>query len=499
MKELKQLGKTITSLGQKNIPLLDLKERKIKHNKEYLLLNNAVAGKYSSDLDAICDLYEDKGQAYAYRMLKSRLKQKLYNHIYFINTESLKLKTAAREETECLDLIFKAYKLALAGDRTISIKLLKKALSITEKFEFTDLTIQCLIKLRLIYSDLNKKKEFHKIQGKLSHYNLLKIWENESSDLFFNIKVELKKSVRSRKKLVEKLKSEIPKLKSLWEKTSSFNIFENYYRLNVWYLELLGYYDEILAVTHETEEQLNKGVINKLRFDDRLNKYMIIYAYLYVRDFDNGLYYAAKYLDSFSPSSINWFSFMGHYFLLAMHAENYVLATDLINKVESNPDINKVPGKAVEEWHLYKAYLYFIRPEAKLLKEFNYQNFITSVPEYSKDKLGYNVAILILQFLHFLKENDYDALYYRMEALRKYSSHYFSDNANERSRYLFKLFMVLFKSDFDTEVARKKGQYYYKKLKNTPPPTSAYSEIEIIPYERLWRLTIKYSEGRIMA
>lgn len=493
MKEIIELGKTITSRGDKNISLFNLKDMRNEENKEFILFSNAISGKYSSDHDAIIDIYKDAGKASSYRMLKSRLKIKLHNHIYFLNLDDLKLKPAAREEIECQDLLFKASKLSFVNNKYVSINFLNKALEIGEKFEFTDQVIQCLRKLRLLYSDLNKTKEFYKVQEKLSHYNQLMWQEEKAADIYFSYKIELRKSVKYRTKHVEKLAADIIKLKELWKASNSYNIFEQYYRLSSWHMELSGNYTRLIKLAHETEELFQKKVINNLRFDHRYNKYTMIYGYLNVREYKVGLYYAAENKRSFSPSSLNWFAYMEHYFLLAMHAENYVLATDLINEVEANTIMKKISTTAIERWHLYKAYLYFIYPEAKLIKKFSYQKTITSVPEYSKDKLGFNIAILILQFLHFLRIQDYDALHYRIESMRKYSGNYFSGSVHERSRCLFRLFMILYRTDFDTEVTRKKGQYYYKKLKTTSPPGSAYAEIEIIPYELIWKMILHYA------
>ena len=112
------------------------------------------------------------------------------------------------------------------------------------------------------------------------------------------------------------------------------------------------------------------------------------------------------------------------------------------------------------------------------------------VPEYSKDKQGFNVTILILQYLYFLKRKDTDSLLHRIEAMRKYAGTHLKDNFSDRTKSLFKLLMLVVKEDFRATQCRKKGRYLYEKLQTISPPGDAYAEIEIIPFEHIWEIIL---------
>src|SRR5690606_37226541 len=242
----------------------------------------------------------------------------------------------------------------------------------------------------------------------------------------------------------------------------------------------------IVKITTEAEKMLQSKKINAKRFDDRYNKYINVYAHLRDKQFAKGLSFAAKAVDSFNRSSNNWFAFMENYFLLAMHAGNYSAAATLIEDVYNNPFLQKITRAAQERWQLYRAYLYAMRPNAEMKRPFRYQNFVATVPEYSKDKQGFNVAILILQFLHYLKAREAEALLYRIESLKKYSGRHLKDAFSMRSQYFFKLLGLVVKEDMDPTRVRRKGRALADKLADTPAPGDAYAEIEIVPYEALW-------------
>jgi hypothetical protein len=217
---------------------------------------------------------------------------------------------------------------------------------------------------------------------------------------------------------------------------------------------------------------------------------MNVHAYLRSKEYEKGLLLAGDYIQAFDQSSNNWFAFMENYFLLALHAMNYKLALQLIQQTDKNPFFSKISRMAKERWVLYRSYLYFVYPSEILYTEFSYQTLITSVPEYSKDKQGFNVAILVLQYLYFLKKRDFESLLHRIEAMRKYAGTHLKDNFSDRAKAFFKLLIIPVKEDYKPMYCRKKGKYLYEKLQVISPPGEAYAEIEIIPYEHIWEMIL---------
>ncbi|OWP62677.1 hypothetical protein CDA63_12955 [Hymenobacter amundsenii] len=199
---------------------------------------------------------------------------------------------------------------------------------------------------------------------------------------------------------------------------------------------------------------------------------------------------AEGYFKDFHHSSGNWFYFLETYLLLAIHAKQYGQAVQLLQQARKNPYYSKQRPAAQQRWELYEAYVQFVRPEQSVLKMRHFTQLVQMVPDYSRDKQGYNVAILILQFLYFMQQRDIEGLLARLEGLRKYEQRHLRDPATLRSQLFFRLLVLIVKENFKPEACEKKGQPLLERLLAAPLPGQAYGEIEIIPYEDLWELTL---------
>lgn len=489
MNDLRELVKIVTDRGQKNFPLLEFKNK--NPNKEIELFHLIRNGQCENDQQAAALMYKAQPNDPRIKMLKSRLRKKLLNNLFFLDFSDQSLKISHRYEQKSLTLLYQARTLMNEGESTTSAGLLRMALALAEEAEFTQIIIDCYQLLLENYSLSISSTNFYKTKNILAKYRALAALEQEAADLYYTSRLELNKSVFAKNKYLEKLKVVVQKLEDLWKKTQSANIFDFYYKLSISLHELTGNFAEILKTTAISEELLQKGKINKKRFDDRYNKYINVYAYLRVKEYEKGLVAAASYVQVFNRSMNNWFAFMENYYLLAMHAGQYDQASKLYAEVMRNTSYKKISRTAQERWSLYGTYLYFVNPSDELLKQSNYRKLILSVPEHSKDKQGFNVAILILQFMYFLRSQDTDALNYRIDSLKKYAGRHLTHQLSKRNLLFFKMLVLLVKEDLDYTQAKKKGEPLLQRLKNTPIPGDAYAEIEIMPYEHLWTLILK--------
>jgi hypothetical protein len=492
MEDLRKLVQIVASRGQKSYPLLEIKNKST--NKETDLFLKIKKGDFLTDEQAAENLYGSSPDDYRLKMLKSRLRKKLLNHLFFLDFSDERIKTSHRYEQESLSLLYQGRTLMNEGEHKISAKLLQNALNLASEAEITSIIISCLESLAINYSLTLRSNLFYKTRQELERYRQLASFEYEAEGLYYSAKLELNKSVMAKRKYLATMTKSIERLRALWEKTNSANIFEQYYILDIIKHELTGDFEEILKITAFSEKLLLQGKINKKRFDSRFNKYISVYAYLRVKDYEKGLAYAQANAQAFNRSTNNWFAFMENYLLLAMHAGRYELATKLFEEVSANSFFKKITPNAQERWMLYSSYLYFVNPSKELLKKSAYKKLLASIPEYSKDKQGFNVAILVLQFLYYLRAEDTDMLSYLIEGLKKYAGRHLQENFSKRSVYFFKLLMLVVKADLDYVESQKKGRVLYERLQATPVPGDAYAEIEIIPYEQLWTIVLKTLE-----
>ncbi|MCC2546834.1 hypothetical protein LJY25_10295 [Hymenobacter sp. BT175] len=479
----------MTGRRLQTLPLVDFNIKAA--NKELQLLNLLKEDDTSTQNQISKQLYNKKqGDSVAFRKLKSRVEHKLLNHLYFLDHTDPRHSVSRRFELQCLELFHQSSVLQWESEYSLAERLLRKCLRLAQEGEFTRYIVLALNELRDLYAEKREPARYRATMEQLKHYRQVQEWEEEASQLYWDTKMIMIRSVKLRSTLLDDLPGYIQKLQHLHEKARTFSTFYYHYRMQITREEMVGNFDEIIRITSAVEEQLAAGKINKKRFDSRYNKFMNIYALLRNRQAQKGLELAEGYFKDFHPSSGNWFYFLEHYLLLALHAGQYSQAHELMRLAHKNTYYSKQRVAALQRWDLYEAYLHFISPEASSLRLMHFAQFVQTVPDYSRDKQGYNVAILILQFLYYLRRNDEEALLMRLESLRKYEQRWLRDPATLRSQLFLRLLVLTVKENFRAEVCEKKGQTLLARLQGAPQPGEAYAETEIIPYEDLWALTL---------
>lgn len=486
MQEIAKLIKVLCSLSDKS----NIQFRNNKQNSlEYKFINGILNDKFKTDKEAALNLYGTDQADVRYKMLKHRTKRKLYRQLQNIELDNG--QTVLHKEQECLRLYNLAKLLLKKNQLDIVLGLCSKIKSLAIPLEFNELVLGAYEMESICLSNRGTLKQFLKAKAKENEYQKIINRDREAVGLYQNTKVHLKSSIKHRKEYLDELPQIINRLRIIWESNKSFESYSALFKTSILNYELIGDFGEIIKITEEANKYVQSGQLNALRFDISYNAFILVYAHLRNKSFERGLEYAEKYIIHFDSSTINWFSYMENYFLLAIHAKQYELASILLNKVQENSQFKQIPINSRERWQLNQAYLNFFKPALYQQESFNYQKFINSFTSYSKDKQGFNVAILILQFIYFLKKNDSEALLYRIESLKKYSSTHLKDANSLRSKLFLKLLMLTVTEDFDSNASRLKGEKTYQKLSETPTPGDAYAEIEIIPYEHLWEMVLE--------
>ncbi len=492
MEELNKLTRLLRDRVKDTYSAIDLDLNEDNPNKEQELLNGIISGNFMTDGEAAHELYGTNADDQRYRMLKSRLRQRLLNLLYFVDYRDSKTRISTQYEQESTNYIHKAKILLREGLDDIAEKMVNKALAIAKETELTDVTLEGLGILRKLHSFRCQPANFYKNLEELGHYRKLNEIENKAYNLYYEQRMLVKKSVNSRKKNLDDAIKVVDELERLWKETNSFNIFDFYYILNVICHESIGNYQIILELTQETEKLVKDEKINPLRFDERFNVFMKTYALLRTKQFDEGLKYAKNALTYFERSDSNWFAHMENYFLLAVRNREYDLGADIIDQVFRNPNMDKLMVKPVQRWKLLRAYMYHIHPEKHLNDIVNFDQFYVSLNVLNQDKNGFNVALMILEFLHYLIRDEKDKLLDKVERLQKYIYRHLNEGEiTYRDKLFFKLLLVMIDSGFEPDLAKKRGQKLYEKLKTADEPGDAYADLEIVPYEDLWQHVIE--------
>lgn len=492
MNEIANLARIVTSRSLASLPVLDLRSRQT--NKENQFVTALTESPDATQLQVVKALYGKATAANvrALQKLQSRVRSKLLNQLYFLDHSDPRHLVSRRYELECLDLLHKVSILYAEREYKMSERLLLRCLRLAETGEFAQYAVQCIRMLRNLYAEQRQAIPYKKVAKQLLRVQQLLAWEDEAEQLYADTQLALGGTVATRRAVLAVLPDRVALLETLHRKARSFTTYNIVYRIRLAYEELQGNYLEIIRVTAAASRRLRDGKLNARRFDIRFNHFMSIFAYLRSRQPVQGLRLADEYTRDFHPSSSNWFYFQEHHVLLALHAEQYERAQELMAIILKNPSYQIQREAALQRWDLYKAYLDFVLPPQRVTtaRQRQMAQWVLQLPEYSRDKRGHNVAILVLQLLHFLRERNLESVLMRLERLRKYQQRHLYEATTLRSRLFLRLLQVIVEKNFDAPGAAERGKVLLQQLRDTPPPGEAFAEVEIIPYEHLWQLVL---------
>ena len=500
MKEIANLAKIVTLRRATGRPLLNFDSGQA--GKEEKLMQALIQAPDITALQLTKQLYgtNSVGNRTALRQLRGRVQSKLLNHLYFLDHSDLRLLVSRRYELECLDLLHKVTVLYMEGEYVLSEKLLRRCLRLAEQGDFTVYAEQATTRLLSLYAEQRKRPQYLATQRQLLALRQRLTDEREAELLLSEVISSQTDRVASRRALLPKMAGYLARAEALHRQTATYGTFIAMYRIQLAQAELQGNYARIIYLTAEATEQLRLEKLNAYRFDQRYNLFMSLYAHLRSRQAVAGLKIAEELDQKIHPTSSNWFYFYEHYLLLALHAGEFELAPGLLHAVQHNPSFSKLRPAALERWTLLEAYTELVQPPDKLpmRRRARLATFAAlTVPEYSRDKRGHNVAILVFQLLHYLRQRELEPVLTRLERLYKYQLRHLRDAATLRSRTFVRLLQLVPEADFDVSKLMARSHKLLDVLHEAPIVGDAGAETEIIPYESLWALVLQVlSEGK---
>jgi tetratricopeptide (TPR) repeat protein len=485
MDEIKELIKIVTDNTKKNVPLLDLKNQHQNGNKEMNLFLGIKNGDFSSDEEASHGIYGSEEVDFKFRMLKSRLNRKLLNHLFFMDFTSSKYTKSTSYYQEVLDYFHFARMLLNIGEVKLGSKILQKAIDLAREGEFTSIQKDCLRELRKVYAKTYRPKLFQNIKDQINTVEALESLEEDADEIFQENRLYINSSVTNRKKDFKPYQEAITQLKKLYKETNSYNIFEKYFMLKIWYHELAGEFDEVLGFVSEIEKDESKGKLNQKRLDHLFINTAKGNALIKLKKFDEGIDFLEKMLREIDSASSDWYFFAERYVMLHIQNEQFDKASEVYLRVVGNKSFRELSDRQVLQWSIICSYLYFFTRNRRLIKKFDYKQFINNTPDFVKENAGYHVSILILQILEGI-DGELEKLYSKLDALDDYVSRYLNNSFSKRTKTFCKLLHKIAIHNRDHETIVAKSRYLQEKLHDSEIVGESFVDFEIVPYEFLW-------------
>lgn len=468
-----------------------LSAEKTKSSQFYKILSES---KISGDEEAAFTIYNDSHSGTKYQRLKSGFLASSLNAIPFLNL-------ARPDISDFTRAVFKAYKnlfsisvLLRLGSRKGAISLAKKTLILAERYELHNVGIELLEQLRMhAYLD-GKITEYEKYLERLQRKIALLESETRIKTSEQRVMIHFSRSIYLDETLLA------PASEALGNTLAELQEYDTYanrmvkYRLEYIYYQLQGRPQESAAACEsaiaymKTKPHLSPPV----RFAEfELFK---LENFLLARDYENGLLAAARCRMMTEPGDSTWFQYQEYHFILLMQTMKFHEARIVFDEVSGNMRFPSQFEHIKERWRIFGLYLDYATDSlnrkmkrSHLLRQNRYKKIIKDFPSYSKDKRGFNVAILVLNILLLLETDKKDLLIEQFEALSTYRfSHLKAKNCRE-SAILFKLIRLMVNNEFDLSKISAKALPLEKELADAIPTIGEITNgVQIIPPEWIW-------------
>ena len=503
MKNLIEISKIVTKKKVKKIEIFDdhsLKHKNSKFNEFYEALS---ANKFKNDRDAASFLYNCSPTNPKYRQLKSRFRKRLFNTLFFLDVNKPAHSNYERAFYSCnKDWTLVNILLANQADHTAA-SLAKQILTTALKFRFSNLIINCSRMMRDYSAQNSDEKSYLIYDEHIKNYTNIYNAEIRSEEMYQRVFMQKNGSAVPSKELIDTIFEYCNQLISLSEAYDSPVIFYNMFLVWVLRYEAQKDFEGMLEVCAQAEHYIAS---NPAFYQE--GKAIIFHtkkmsAYLHLRDYKKGRTNAEKCLSSFLEGSTFWFTFMEYYLLLALHTDHYIHALAIFNKAINQKNFKNLDAITKEKWVIYEAYLNYISENQGvnnpiLLKQkrkaFQVSRFINAPIIYPKDQRIFTLLRLILQILFLLEKKSLSGLDERIERLKNYANRQLKKEEYFRVIQFIRLLQVLRKADYQAADITNAAKYYNKLVEHPFFYRGVISELEVIPYEKLWKMILAYFE-----
>ncbi len=501
MKNLIEIAGILTRNRLKKIEVLTNTVLNKKGHMLSRMYNGIINKQFSSDKDAARSLYNTHPSDGRYTRLKSEFKKRLLNNLYYLDINAPSFSNYNRALHTCHKNLTLIRILATNSARNAAVDLAIQTLNQAQKYTFTDVALICVRFLKDNAAITGNIKLLKYYRALIKKYQEILNAEMQAEDWYQDLIIHYTNSISTKSELGSLADNYKDKLKKLAGTYHSYTL--QYFMYRIWALshEIKGSYHSTLKVYRQFEEYLDKHPVFKRKsLTGKINIYKMN-CFIHLNDFKNGELTAISSIKLFEKNNINRYAFLEYYFLLAMRTGKYVKAKEIFNEVIYSSKFPAFSEDRKEKWRIYEAYLNFILANANIdpdllgrqrTRRFNILKFLNEVPNLSKDKRGYNIAILIIHILFMLQQGNHNAIIDRTTALQVYRNRYLKREEDIRSKLFIKMILIMDKEFFEHEKTKQKTEKYLDQLaKARYTYEGSPMDAEVVPYETLWSMVLK--------
>ena len=434
-----------------------------------------------------------------YRVLKSRVRDRLINTILSLDVKHLGRAERYIGEQECMRLLRCSRLLISLGMRDAGIYFARKALRLARDYELALLHLMSLKILRYHFSYVGNRAAFNRYTREVDRLTDVINAELQLDNYLQSMRIEFARSINAGAEVRETSMRYALKARSILRQVQSFEINFNAYRLIAMAHQANGDYETTIAICAEALADLDK---RPARFDNDVIRQEFelkrMVCLMGLRRYDEGLRCGARCLELMGDRRANFLLIYEPILLMHMHLGAYETALDIHRKVVNDRRFNLAIEAHRMRWYIFDAYLHMCAefgwvkaPRSRTRERFNTEQFRRRVQPLIRDRGELNVAILIVELLFYIRRfMETDKLDVLSETVLQFIGRRLRDNSQRRSKIFLRMLVSISSCSFDYEQIRHKNKRRLSDLQaarqEADGASAGMEALEVIPYEVLW-------------
>ncbi len=498
MKHLLEIANIVTWKKVKKIEIFDEASLKNKSSKFNEFFEALMEGKFRNDRDASTLLYNSSPTDDKYRQLKSRFRKRLLNTLFFIDVNIPSASNYSRAYFSC-NKDWTLVKILISYDARLTANdIAGQILTTSLKFKFADIIMNCARILRENASLEKNEKDFLYYNEIIKEYQEVVFAEMQSEELYQKVKLKFENTYTDEFQYNSELTQSCEELIILSEKYNSpvitFNMFL------AWLIKFENEDDSmsVIEICNKMEDYITN--FPQYEQDDKMVLFQLkkMSAYLKLKDFESSKKNTEKNGKYFIEGTNSWFQFMELYYLTALHSENFTNAFAIFTKISSSTKFKKASRILRDKWRIYEYYLFYLLENTNNSLNGIYQNranqlFLKLLNDpviYAKEFRTFTIQTVIAQILVAFENKNFLSCAENIERLKSYASKQSKFDESQRVSLFIKLLIQLLKSNFSLKFLSGHEKYFEKLENLSMQDKGNYFDIEIYPYEKLWKLLV---------
>jgi hypothetical protein len=503
-KSLVDCCKTLSRNKIKHIELLDFNSS--EGNLSQQLFAGLISEQYRTEEDAIEGLYGkvNKNTKENFRQVKRRLWEQVINTSFFIHRN---LDSTNRIESQIKnDLhikMFAAASLAGRGAKSASIDLYIHLLDLAIKVEYLWGVIEILVRLRYIYSrEQFNEAAYKKYSGLSEKYEKLYYLDTLTRAAYEKMLIYYQSGRANPLELIRQTSVDYPLLLSHVAPDSTARFLFYTYSLGVSHYFAINDCRMVVEICDTAIQRIEQhpNCDESFLVAFGINRLL---ALTLLREVDETIINTnLKYCHSLTMNrSPNWFTIAFMEVHLYLFIQQYGKAYALFKEIINEPAFTNLYHSFKESAKLYEGYFVLLakmgqidpKLSALMVSEFKVKRFKNEFTNYTNDKKGMNIPVMLLPVLIDLVEGrslDYN---HSAEAINKYAERYFKRGEQRRSYSFIKMLLALSELDTKAGYASKRIRHHLNNLNTKLVDLSGRNfNVEIIPYDHLWPMMMEH-------